>query len=148
MISEEGAKESGSEAGLELKSESLSEEPVKTALHEIEIALPVEPASQDELSLIAKRHGEWLRSVLDPRLKIAGGRANFSGATIKDLTFEGLHLAGASFCQSHLENIDFSGANLTGTDFSGSLLTGCRFVNVRLRRSRWTDSVLKDCFFF
>lgn len=135
-----------SETAVALEEES-KEDSFKSNVHDIEISLPVEPKSPEDLQEIVKKHGEWLRSVLDPKLKIVGGRANFSGAILDGWDFSCLYLAGASFSQANLRNIDFAGANLTGVDFSGALVSNCSFRATRLRRSHWDQASISSCDF-
>jgi len=75
------------------------------------------------------------------RSQIAGGRADFSGASfaqgdlsameLAHMTFEGVDFRGANLAKANLAGADLIGANLDGADLSGAELTGAALDDVK-----------------
>jgi uncharacterized protein YjbI with pentapeptide repeats len=70
--------------------------------------------------------------------------ANFSGAHITRLSFNGSDLSGSNFTNATLHDCDFNGVNLTNVDFSGADLSGSDLFGADLTNVNWNNTTCPD----
>lgn len=106
---------------------------------EIVPAEPVFVTKREELDRVLARHQSWRESVLHPRKKISGGRANLSGACLC-----GMDLSGVDLSYATLVAVDFEGADLSHANLSGADLTRANLQRAILRGARLTRACLDE----
>lgn len=111
---------------------------------EIEVSAPVAVDCQEDLDLVVSRHQEWIASVLNPRSKINGSRANFRGGDLSGLSLAKIDMRSANFSKCNLIGTDFSGANLSGANFIHADLQGAILNGARLRRANFQFADLRE----
>ena len=67
--------------------------------------------------------------------------ASFAFARLRNVVFERVNLAEASFMQARLDAVEFLDCALTGTDFRGAQLTGCVIRGASLEGVMGVDSL-------
>ena len=120
------------------------EEEDKNAHLKIPVSLPVAISCREDLDKIVAEHRVWLDSVVHPKKKMVGGRANLKGADLSGYDLRGINLSGATMIGVNLANADMSGSNFTAADFTGANLKGANLANARLRRAVLKDADVSD----
>jgi hypothetical protein len=120
------------------------EEEGKKGPPEIIISLPVAIEKPEDLVSVLFEHQKWLDSVIDPRKKIAGGRANLKGANLSGFDLSGVNLSGATMVDVNLTGANLTGANLVATDFTGANLQGAKLFKAKLKRAILTNADLRE----
>ena len=69
-----------------------------------------------------KTHAEWIKNVLHPKNSVTGGRANLSGADLREFKLEGADLRGANLDNTVMDGMDLTSVNFTTASLEGSSL--------------------------
>lgn len=113
-------------------------------LPEIPVALPAVIHNQVDLSRVLAAHQAWIDAVLDPRVEVASGRANLTGADLRPYNLSGVNLSGATLCDANLSGVDLSLANLTVANLSGANLSAANLSGARLTRAKVAGADFRD----
>ncbi len=73
------------------------------------------------------------------------GKADVTGATIKDLDFSGQDLSGLDLSKARISKCLFKGTKLTGARFDQTMLKGCDFTGADLSETVLDRAVIQEC---
>lgn len=117
-------------------------EKTRPTFKEIVLSQACQPASQEEFEEIVSRHEQWIEAVLHPNKEVSGGRANFTGADLRNFDLSGVDLRGAIMNEVNLEGCSLRKANLATALLRGANLQNACFEEARLRRADLSDSIV------
>jgi uncharacterized protein YjbI with pentapeptide repeats len=108
----------------------------KKGLPEIPIAERATITCRADLQRVLAAHAQWIEGVFDPKVEVAAGRANLSGADLRDYDLSGVNLSGANLSGANLQGCEMIGANLTVANLQGAQLQCANLRNARLLRAK------------
>lgn len=73
------------------------------------------------------------------------GKADVTGATIKELDFSGQDLSGLDLSRARISKCQFKGAKLNGARFDQTMLKGCDFTGADLSGAVLDRAVIQEC---
>lgn len=105
--------------------------------------LPVIPIAEravitcrEDLDRVIAAHQQWIDGVFDPKVEVAAGRANLSGADLREYDLSGVNLSGANLSGANLQGCEMVNANLTVANLQGAQMQCTNLRNTRMLRAK------------
>ena len=117
-------------------------EPVKLPFEEIKRSHCALIETQHDLDDVIKTHAEWIKNVLHPKNSVTGGRANLSGADLREFKLEGADLRGANLDNTVMDGMDLTNVNFTTASLKGSSLKEAILYKAKLKRANLSGAEL------
>lgn len=109
-------------------------------LEDILVSERADVTCREDLETVLRAHETWVDAVLNPVVKVAGGRANLSGVDLRGFDLTGVDLRGANLKGAILCGANLGGANLSTADLTGADLTGAQLQHTKLRKALLVDA--------
>ena len=115
--------------------------------NQLQISVPIQPSTQEELDEIFDRHQAWIASVLHPSKDINADRANLKGADLTAFNFDGADLRAANLEGTNLSGVSLKKANLSAANLKNADLSSADLSEANLKRANLSGAKTQACDF-